>query len=445
MVDNACSVTVVGSRTRVDVWLPGSVAVAELVWDLVDLLAEPEVEGGPPRWGLVRAGGRILNGERGLADQGVTDGSLLFLRDLARPPEPPAVDDYAEAVAFAVEAHGGRWTSGGRQAAMLAVAIGWLVAAAAVTLRLDDLVVRTATAFVAAALLPVAGALVARALKHSMIGALLALSALPFWAVGGGGAGALLGVSGPALYSTVAGFVAAGALVALLAGVMTRAPAAGVVGAFGVPAAVVAVGLALGLNIVQMAAVLAALALLAVRFLPPLAVRLSGLAGARSLDPAALKPKVAAGHGLLGAMVIAAAAVMAASCVVLGVYGGWYEWGLLAALALGAATQVRHFRFAVEAAPLVVAALVALSALGFAFLRSLYADPRLRPALVGVALASALVLVAVGLLGRRRRLPPPLRRRLDQLEALALVASIPLAAGSLGAYSAVAALAHHLA
>jgi hypothetical protein len=194
-----------------------------------------------------------------------------------------------------------------------------------------------------------------------------------------------------------------------------------------------------------MAAVLAPLLLIELRLMPRLAVRLARLGGARSFDPAALRPRVESGHGLLAAMVIGAATVMAAACLLLALYGGAYERALVAALAVGAATHVRQFRFALEAAPLALAALVGLSALELAALRGLYAVPGLRPAVVGLALATALALVGLGVAGRRRQLSPQLRRRLGQLEALAVVTSIPLAAGALGAYSAVAALAHSLA
>jgi len=243
----------------------------------------------------------------------------------------------------------------------------------------------------------------------------------------------------------MAAFVSAGAVLALLAGKDARAPVAGLVSGLGAPAAAVALCLALGANAVQIAAVLATLALVGVRFTPRLAVRMARLGSARSLSPFALRPQVDAGHGLLAALVIAAAVVLATSCVLLALYGGWYERGLVAAVALAAATQVRHFRFGLEAAPLALAALVGLGALELAALRYLYADAGRRPAVVAVALVTALVLVAVGLEGRRRQLSPLLLRRLDQLETLAMVATIPLAAGSLGAYSAVAAAAHRLA
>jgi hypothetical protein len=259
------------------------------------------------------------------------------------------------------------------------------------------------------------------------------------------GAGILAGLSGPPLYSAVAEFAAFGALCALLAGEAARAPVAGALSALGAPAAAAALCLALGADPVQIAAVLATLALVGVRFAPRLAVRLARLGSRRSLSPLALRPQVDAGHSLLAAMVAGAALVMAASCVLLALGGGWYERALVAAVALGAASQVRHFRFAVEAAPLALAALVGLGALELAGLFYLSADPSRRAAVVALALATALVLAGAGIVGRRRQLSPLLLRRLDQLEALALLATIPLAAGSLGAYSAVIAAAQRFA
>jgi type VII secretion integral membrane protein EccD len=445
MADNACSVTVVGSRTRVDVSLPGGLPIAELVWDLVDLVAEPEGEGRVPRWGLVRTGGRVLSGERGLAEQGVTDGSMLFLRDLARPSEPPAIDDFAEAVALAVDARGGRWTAGAREGVLMAAAVGWVLVASAFALRLEGVAVRTVTALCAAVLLVLAGSAVARRWHRGGVGAALALSSLPLWAVGGTGAGMLAGLSGLPLYPAVAGFVALGGVCALLAGEAARAPVAGALSALGAPAAVAALCLALGAGPVQIAAVLATLALVGVRFAPWLAVRLARLGSQRSFSPLALRPQVDAGHSLLAGMVAGAALVMAASCILLALDGGWYQRGLVAAVALGAATQVRHFRFALEAAPLALAALVGLGALELAGLRYLSAGSGREPAAVAGALTTALVLASAAIAGRHRQLSPLLLRRLDQLEALALLATIPLAAGSLGAYSAVAAAAHRLA
>jgi type VII secretion integral membrane protein EccD len=445
MADNACLITVAGSRRRVDVSLPGSLPVAELLWDLVEMLEEPEAAASPPRWALVRVGGRVLDAEQGLAEQGVADGSLLFLRDLASPVQPPAIDDYAEAVALAVEARAGRWTATVRQWTLVAAAVASAVLAAAAALGVQDLRVRAATSFLAAGLLLASGLLSARRLGQRTTGVLLALGALPLWAVGGAALTQLLGGTGFELAPAIAGFVTVGALLALPVSEEARLPAAAAVAGLGFPAGVAAICLSLGADQLRTAAVLAPLALIAVRLAPGLSVRLARLADSRTASQSTLGPRVDTGHVILAALIIGLAVPLAASCAYLAISGGWYERGLAAAVAIGAATHVRHFRFAVEAAPLALAALIGLGALEVAALRQLYADPSLRAAVVGVAVLTALGLAGAGIAGRRRQLSPRLRRRLDQLEAVALAGSIPLAAGSLGVYSAVAALAHRLA
>jgi type VII secretion integral membrane protein EccD len=425
--------------------LPGSLPVAELLWDLVEMLAEPEADSSPPRWALVRVGGRVLDAERGLTEQDVADGSLLFLRDLAGPIQPPAVDDYAEAVALAVETRAGRWTATVRQWTLVAAAVAWVLLAAGASLGVQDLRVRSASAFLSAAVLLGAGLVTSRRLGQSAMGVLLALSAVPLWAVGGAAVAQLLGGSGFELVPAVAGFVTLGALLALPAGEEAAAPAAGAVSGLGIPAAVVAVCLALGADPLRSAAVLAPLALIAVRLAPGLAVRLARLGNPGPVSQATLGPRVASAHGILAGLVMGLAVLLAASCAYLAFYGGWYERGLVAAVAIGAATHVRHFRFAVQAGPLALAALVGLGALELAALHQLYGDRSMRPVVVAVAILTGLSLVGAGIGGRRRQLSPRLRRRLDQLEAVAVAGSIPLAAGSLGVYSTVAALAHRLA
>ncbi|MDQ6772880.1 MAG: EsaB/YukD family protein, partial [Candidatus Dormibacteraeota bacterium] len=129
MPDAWSPVTVVGSRRRIDVQLPAEVAVAELLPDLVQLLDESQ-NGAAPAWVLLRLGREPLDPERGLAEQGVGDGTMLFLSTVEAAPPPVAVDDFAEAVALTVDAAGGRWTAGARESALLAAAAAWLVVAA---------------------------------------------------------------------------------------------------------------------------------------------------------------------------------------------------------------------------------------------------------------------------------------------------------------------------
>lgn len=129
----SCRLTLIGSRRRVDAALPAGVPVAELIPDVLDLLGEI-VDGAAVEWGLVRTGGRALDLERSLADQGVEDGSMLFLHDLTSAPQAPLIEDYAEQVAVAVDAQPGRWE--GDMAVALLVGAGAATAVAAGLLEL---------------------------------------------------------------------------------------------------------------------------------------------------------------------------------------------------------------------------------------------------------------------------------------------------------------------
>src|SRR5262245_48532527 len=101
--EGSCAVTVVGTSRRADLALPSRIAVAELLHELVRLL-EDHSNGSPTprRWSLLRLGGEPHDGERSLDDQGVLDGTMLFLRDTTPPLPPPVVEDIVESVAIAV-------------------------------------------------------------------------------------------------------------------------------------------------------------------------------------------------------------------------------------------------------------------------------------------------------------------------------------------------------
>src|SRR5437660_1187081 len=176
MSDSFYSVTVVGRHRRLDVSLPADVPVSELIGELVPMLEEP-VDGTPPSWGLVRVGGEVLDGELGLTAQGVNAGGLLFLRDLARPVPPPAVDDYAGAVAAAIEAAPGLWTPARFQGLFVAAGVLLLLVLGGISLALVARGVTAAAPLVllAASVVIVTGAIETRALgARQVLGALTA-------------------------------------------------------------------------------------------------------------------------------------------------------------------------------------------------------------------------------------------------------------------------------
>lgn len=100
MSDRLLRVTAVSGGRRSDLAVPGAVAVAELVPDLARAVGLLDPATAYAGYGL-HAHGRRLQPDRGLAEQGVGDGTLLAVTTGAHAP-PPVHDDLAEATAEAV-------------------------------------------------------------------------------------------------------------------------------------------------------------------------------------------------------------------------------------------------------------------------------------------------------------------------------------------------------
>src|SRR5215471_4913772 len=227
------SITVVGTRRRLDVSLPVDVPVGELTGELVTMLGEP-LDGPPPRWGLVRLGGEVMDAERGLAAQHVQPGAMLFLRDVGAALRPIAVDDYAVAVAAAVETSRWRWTPVWFQTVLVGAAVAWVLgtgALAGLQLAAGDVAAAPGLLTAGVAITAVA-VVVGRLTRSAASGVALALAALPLWAAGGVGLAEGGGLAGA---DAVAAGLAATAIGGLLAGMTTpggAALSAGLVTAF---------------------------------------------------------------------------------------------------------------------------------------------------------------------------------------------------------------------
>ncbi len=182
-----------GSR-RVDLALPGSIPVAELVPELaraVGLLDASTVHGG---YRLVTQGGRILLNDAGLTTQGIEDGGLLTITAGVDEKAPRVYDDIAEAMADVVENDFRAWEpAAGRRTALGAGAILLGLGALAFVLQGDDLLGGVAAAVIAG-LLVAGGVVLAEeqseagvagchlgALYAGVAGLLLAPGELPAW------------------------------------------------------------------------------------------------------------------------------------------------------------------------------------------------------------------------------------------------------------------------
>ncbi|MXG89146.1 type VII secretion integral membrane protein EccD [Nocardioides flavescens] len=152
-------VTVSSGTRRVDLVLPGSVPVAELVPELarsVGLLDASTVYGG---YRVVSAEGRELVAEAGLINQGITDGGLLTVSAGVDEAPPRVYDDVVEAMTDVVERDLRPWApASGRRTALTAAGLMMTLGAVALLVQYTSLLAGVAACVVAVAL--VAGAIV---------------------------------------------------------------------------------------------------------------------------------------------------------------------------------------------------------------------------------------------------------------------------------------------
>jgi type VII secretion integral membrane protein EccD len=178
-------VTIASGSRRVDLVLPGAIAVAELVPELarsVGLLDASTVYGG---YRLVTQEGRILADNAGLTMQGIEDGGLLTVTAGVDEKAPRVYDDVVEAMADVVENELEPWEpAAGRRTALGAGSI-LLGLGALALLLLGESVLGGVAAAVIAVLLVVGGIVLTRAQGEPEAGVAVALLAALYAAVGG--------------------------------------------------------------------------------------------------------------------------------------------------------------------------------------------------------------------------------------------------------------------
>ena len=426
-------VTVIGSRRRIDVSLPEGVPVAELLADLVHMLDERS-DGVPARWTLVRIGGRALDLERSLADQGVASGAMLFLQNATAEPPPPAIDDFAEQIAVTVDASTGQWTGEMFRSLLIWLAGACLLLAGAGLLLAGDRGAQTVAGVLGAALAALAGAALVRLAGRRDLAGTLTIASLLLWAAAGAGLAAVATADATGVLGAALGAVSVGALVALLiSGDTVLAIVCGAVAATLVPAAVLGGCELFGVRAVAGAAIVCPLGLAGVALSAPIAARLGGVLTATATT---LRLNIEKGRRLDAALLSGYAVMLAGATGMLSLAGGWYAWGLVAVTALGVAAQARHYRFATEVVPLLAAALIS------AVWLELGLASRTGPAIAVAALvADGLILAGIAGAVAGWTLPGEVARRLRSLEWIVLAATVPLALGVLGVYDAAVRLA----
>ncbi len=158
-------VSVSSGTRRVDLVLPGSVPLAELVPELarsVGLLDAATVYGG---YRVVTREGRELAPEAGLIPQGIEDGGLLTVTARVDDAPPRIYDDVVEAMTDVVERDLQPWApASGRRTALVAAGLLMTLGAVALMIQYSSLLAGVAAVVVAVSL--VAGAIVLSRAQH---------------------------------------------------------------------------------------------------------------------------------------------------------------------------------------------------------------------------------------------------------------------------------------
>ena len=177
--------TIASGTRRVDLVLPGSIPVAELVPELarsVGLLDASTVYGG---YRLVTQDGRSLANDAGLTMQGIEDGGLLTVTAGVDDRAPRVYDDVVEAMADVVENELRPWEpAAGRRTALGAGSMMLGLGALALLLTGESLL-GGVTAAVIAVLLVVGGVVLARAQDEPEAAVAVSLLAAVYAAVAG--------------------------------------------------------------------------------------------------------------------------------------------------------------------------------------------------------------------------------------------------------------------
>ena len=178
-------VTVVSGARRVDLAVPGTVPVAELLPELVRALGVLDAQTVYGGYHLRSSDGRRLSGEAGLTFQGIEDGGVLTVEAGVDDPAPRVYDDVVEAMADAVEQDTRPWEpAAGRRTALASSAVLLALGALALGLQRPSLVAGAA-AGVGALVLAAAALVLARVQREPEVACLLGWAGVVYAAVAG--------------------------------------------------------------------------------------------------------------------------------------------------------------------------------------------------------------------------------------------------------------------
>lgn len=445
-------VTIVAPDTRVDVALPHTATLAELLPSLLRLAGEDVADRGSAHggWSLVRLGERAFDTGRTIDALGIRDGDLLHLRPQRAQLPPPVFDDVVDAIATTATERAARWQPRDTRSYGLVIGGGLLVlGAAAVPLAGGDRLVAAAIAGAMTVLLIATGALLSRALGDSTAGAVLGFCGAAYaFSAGIVAAAPGTGIGSMGRTDLILGCAALTLAGALGAGLIGDYPAVFVgavtVGMIGGTAALLAVLTPITTH--GAAALTAATTMGLAPLLPIIALRLARLplpavpADAQDIsdDQTAMpgpgtgaRAEVAEQHltGLLGAC----CAVIAGALVLLATTGRTDARVLGTIIAAALLLRARVHWDRTQRQLLLGAGLIGGLAILISVNDAAGSSVRFLAVLMLLVLAGA-VSIAVALLVPGRPISPYGARIVDIIEVLLLVSIIPVALGVVGMY-----------
>ncbi|MFI9550145.1 type VII secretion integral membrane protein EccD [Nonomuraea endophytica] len=445
-----CNVTIVGPGRKADLTLPADIPLPHVLPELLRLLGEVGGDAASaPGWTLQRLGGAPLDLEQSLAELGVLDAEVLYLRPRESMLPPAIFDDVADVVATRVRDGAGKWTEAHTRAIGAAGATALLVVGAAglASAGLPPLI-GTVVFAVVAVLLVGAGAVLSRALGDSTAGALIGHAALPYSFLAGlftqAGAGGLAEVGAPHL-------LAAFACTALAAGVGGMVIVHGLPGLLGTAvaatcgAACAAAVMVTGVAPAGAAAVAIAVLLALSPLVPTLSFRLARVplpampataeelrADNQRLDAAAMQDRTLIAQRYATGLTIAVGLVGLVAQALLVLHDGWIAHLMAGTLALTLIMRGRVFSGVGQRCWLLGSGMTGLALMAFALSS--------KGGIIGaLAVAICVVWVALLMVGIGRSLaagkPSPFwGRAADIFEVILIVELFPLAAGVLEIY-----------
>ncbi|WP_442817518.1 type VII secretion integral membrane protein EccD [Streptomyces sp. NBC_01296] len=449
-------ITLVGDRRRVDLVLPADEPIGRLLPDVLRLLGD-KVGERPAARHLITAEGTVLPQDGTLAGAAVPDGAVLRLVRVHDAPSAPVVHDVTDELAEDLDVRAWRWRSEARRWTSGLAAIVLAVTAAVLARSSQGPAPVAAALAVAAVLVAAVGAVAAR------IGIRAGRSAQPGSRAGAEAegqaardlgttlllTGGALGVfaawtaadahawSGPARLAAVAGALT---VTLALLGLFSQLGRGGLIGA-GAVAVTTGVWEAIAAfqaDPARLGSVMAVVSLVVLGLLPRLALMAAGLtglddrrSGGASVSRHEVETALAATHrGLVLATVAVAVSAMAGGLLAV-TSPSWWTVLLASVMVVVLLSRSRAFPLIAEVVTLLAAALVLLVRLAVLWIDHVPGTPAgPLAALCGVAIVPLAVLSV--------RLPEHvcvrLRRAVDLVETIGVIALFPLAVGVFGVY-----------